>query len=128
MASEVGSRASVTTLRTHLRQMRAGLVELGVESSAVKSSTINDSDNMLMRIEFLLNDTGLHYTAFFTAPDKPAASGGSGTAATGSDSGGGSRGSGAVPARAQAGPTLPAAGLCLEHVEYDADWPGAGLE
>ena len=91
MAAEVGSRASVTTLRTHLRQMRAGLVELGVESSAVKSSTINDSDNMLMRIEFLLLDTGIHYTAFFTAPDKPAASGGSGTgtAATGSDSGGG---------------------------------------
>ncbi len=37
-------------------------------------------------------------------------------------------GSGAVPPRAQAGPTLPAAGLCLEHVEYDADWPGAGVE
>lgn len=48
--------------------MRAGLVELGVESSAVKSSTINDSDNMLMRLEFCLGDAGAHYTAFFTAP------------------------------------------------------------
>ena len=37
-------------------------------------------------------------------------------------------GGGAVPPRAQAGPTLPAAGLCLEHVEYDVDWPGTGVE
>ena len=27
-----------------------------------------------------------------------------------------------VPGRSAAGPTLPAAGLCLEHVEYDCPW------
>ena len=31
---------------------------------------------------------------------------------------------GAVPTRAAAGPTLPAKGLCLEHVEYDKPWRG----
>jgi hypothetical protein len=68
LQKDVSARPAVTTLRTKLRAMRAGLVELGVESSAVKSSTINDSDNMLMRIEFILNDAGIHYTGFFTAP------------------------------------------------------------
>ena len=70
LEKEVSARPAVTTLRTKLRAMRAGLVELGVESSAVKSSTINDSDNMLMRIEFILDDGGRHYTAFFTAPSQ----------------------------------------------------------
>lgn len=70
LEKDVSARSAVTTLRTKLRAMRAGLVELGVESSAVKSSTINDSDNMLMRIEFILDDGGRHYTAFFTAPSQ----------------------------------------------------------
>eukprot|EP01052_Picozoa_sp_SAG31_P022814 SAG31_NODE_1836_length_7126_cov_8.436175_4_plen_354_part_00 len=65
----VAKPSEVATLREKLRKMRQGLVELGVESEAVKSTAINESDNQLMRFEFLLRDQGVHYTAFYCVSD-----------------------------------------------------------
>ena len=39
-----------------------------MESEAVKSTAINESDNQLMRFDFLLRDHGAHYTAFYCHP------------------------------------------------------------
>lgn len=59
----------------------------------------------------------------------PAGRNGNQAAAPHDDGGGGGADGAAsgklrVPGRSASGPTLPAAGLCLEHVEYDTPWPG----
>lgn len=61
--------------------------------------------------------------------------GSSSSAGTGASGGDSTRSSGETIAaileaadRSRAGPTAPAAGLCLEHVEYDRPWGGQELE
>ena len=42
-----------------------------MESEAVKSVAINESDNVLMKFECLLRDAGQHYAGWYTLPEPP---------------------------------------------------------
>ena len=42
-----------------------------MESEAVKSVAINESDNVLMKFECLLRDAGHHYAGWYTLPEPP---------------------------------------------------------
>ena len=94
LATGVSHRADVSTLRKKLKEMRAGLIDLGVESEAVKSVAINDSEAVLSRFELLLNDGGPHYTGWYTLPDPDHGNGGrDGNGRGGRGGGRGGRGS-----------------------------------
>jgi Rad3-related DNA helicase len=96
LAESLGAAAATPeqlgALRIKLTEMRAGLMELGLESNEVKSDAINESDNLLMRFDFLLRDGGVHYAGFF-CHDKPEA-GAAGAAGGGWGGGKGGKGRG----------------------------------